>query len=373
MKENDEFRTLKEANAVSNDRLFKRKTVEEEKQEVRKKLSMTLLKQKKEKISFFDKLQTQLRQSGSDKDIFTLLKELVKISALIFFIIALFAIPFAFLGLQLTLFQLILYIVLVCALGFPSVYGLVFATYRISYQLKAFQRRLAVEQVIPDYLRLVAINHRSGLNLDAALLQSNRTAFGILSVEMERVIKQARVTGDLATALEDMGKRFDSKLITQTFKSIAISVRNGSNISQLLDDIVDNIQNMRLLRKELVANVQNYIIFILVAGLIIMPSMLALSAQMNTTISDIKQDFEGIDLSESQLSMLNIGEPGGATPQNYLIYVIFILTTNSLFVALLLSAIKYGNVKQNLGSIPTYIALSFAVYFIASYGLSLIF
>ena len=371
--ENEEYRELVEHNSAKEDEVFKRKTIEDEKQDVRKKLSMSLLKQKVQKSSFFDVLQTQLRQSGSEKEIFTLLKELVKISALFFFIIALIAIPYAYFTWSLSVFQMLLYTVLVCALGFPSIYGLVFVVYRISFQLKAFRRRLEVERVLPDYLRLVAINHRSGLNLDAALLQSNRKSFGLLAEEMERVIKQSRVSGDLAAALENLGKRFDSKLLTQTFKSLAISVRNGSNVSQLLDDMVDNIQNMRLLRKDLVANVQNYIIFILVSGLIIMPSMLALSAQMNDTISTIKQDFEGIDLSESQLSMLNLGDPGGASPQNYLIYVIFLLTTNSLFVALLLSAIKYGNVKQNIGSIPTYIALSFVVYFVASYGLSLIF
>ena len=229
-----------------------------------------------------------------------------------------------------------------------------------------------MERVLPEFLRLVATNYRSGLPLHKALTASNRPRFGIFSREIELIAKSTRVKGDLSKSLEIFGKKFDSKVLERAMNSISMSVRSGSNISELLEDIADNITKMRNMRLRLAANVKNYVIFIVVAGLIVAPLMFAMSYQMNLTIGDVKDriDTQRQDAAGQQSFFAGLSGKGGVEPGDFDWFAVFMILTNSVVSALVISMINYGNFQQGIPSIPFFIGLSVTIYFLGKIALS---
>ena len=90
-----------------------------------------------------------------------------------------------------------------------------------------------MEEVLPEYLRLVASNDRSGMPLDKSLLEANRPRFGILSKEIELIAKSTYVKGDLGKALQIFGRKFESKILERAMSNINEGIISGSSISKL--------------------------------------------------------------------------------------------------------------------------------------------
>lgn len=349
-------------------------STDEAKIEMRKRLNMAKpTHKKKEKLNFYEDLKIRLYKAGLDLQPSVVVKWIFY-ATLIILAITSFILAIVVYTNGIPTLLLLLYLLVWWIIGFAIIYSIAVIILRVILDYRTFKRTLEVEQVLPEFLRLVATNYRSGMPLDKSIAKSNRKRFGVFSREIELVAKVAKVKGDLARALLIFSKKFNSKILQRAVNNINLSIKSGSNISTLLDDISTNIIKMRNMRKSMAANVKNYIIFIIVAGVIIAPLMFSMSYQMNSTVGDIRAKFltqqEGtVTSTPSFITSQNMGE-GGISPQNYNIFAILIIITNSVVSSFLISIIRHGNFEQGMRYIPMFAIASIILYFIGKAAFS---
>jgi pilus assembly protein TadC len=363
-------RKYREPELVVDEFLLKNKSIDSQKNNIRKSLGMAVSKQKNKKYNFYRNLKVKLYKAGVEIEPELFVKKLMFFS-IVLLCVLIFTVGFLALINQVNWLTIILILIGSWFVGFAIIYYLLLLLSMAFLDYKSFKRNKEVEKVLPEYLRLVATNYRSGLPLDKALTASNRPRFGILSKEIEQVAKITRVKGDLIRALEIFGRKFDSKILERSMNSISLSVKSGSNISQLLDEIANNITKMRNIQASMAANVKNYVIFIIVAGIIIAPLMFAMSYQMNHTISQVK---EKLDVQTSGVSMgtISVQSGGGVNLQNFDIFAILMILTNCVISSMVISIIKYGNFQQGIKNIFIYAIISVSLYIIGKGILSTI-
>jgi pilus assembly protein TadC len=367
---NEKERDYIEPELVLDEFLLKDKSIESQKHAMRKELGMAVPKKKKKESNFYRNLKVKLYKAGVEVEPELYVKKLMLHSIIILCVLIFAGGIWAFL--QPFDWKIVVLVLLISwFLGFAIVYGLSLLVSHIYLNYKAFKRTKEVERVLPEYLRLVATNYRSGLPLDKAMIASNRPRFGILSKEIEQVAKSTRVKGNFAKSLEIFGKKFDSKVLERAMNSISISVKSGSNISELLDEIANNITKMRNMQASMAANVKNYVIFIIVAGIVIAPLMFAMSYQMNLTISGVKGK---LDVQTDRASMastpINIQPGGGVNISNFDVFAILMILTNCVVSSMVISMIKYGNMQQGLKNVFIYVLISISLYLIGKLILS---
>ena len=259
---------------------------------------------------------------------------------------------------------------LMLTLGYVLIFLVLWLMFLLMIDYLKFKRRLAVEEVLPEFLRLVAANHRAGLALDMSLWKANRPRFGILSDDINEVARNTYGSGDLIKPLEHFGSKYDSSLLKRVISNLVEGLKTGADISSLLDDVSNNVTTIKNTRRDLASEVENYMLFISMAVLIISPLMFGLTYKMTGLIESVKDT-----LSESLSgNVANMPEtpmnfeivPGKVEFGHYFnIFVYLMLGTNCTISVLLMSLVKYGNIKQELKKIPVYYVIAVTVYIIS--------
>ncbi|MFH1073130.1 MAG: type II secretion system F family protein [Nanoarchaeota archaeon] len=230
--------------------------------------------------------------------------------------------------------------------------------------LKIFNRTLALEAVLPDFLQLTSANISAGMPLDKALWFAVRPQFGILSHEIEEVAKATIAGEDLGQALRTFSNRYDSVMLKRTVNLLLEGLDAGGQMAELLNRIAINIQELRLMKREMAANVMTYVIFITFASVVAAPFLFALS----TTLANIIQKVvSGIDLGASSGSVgLSLNFNAKAVNINdFKFFSIAALAITCTFSASIINIIRKGNVKEGLKFIPIFVIIAIVLYFFA--------
>lgn len=146
------------------------------------------------------------------------------------------------------------------------------------------KRRKQVEMVLPDYLQLTAANIGAGMTIDRALWFAVRPRFGVLAKEIEDVAKRVITGEELARAMRVFADKYDSLVLKRSINLLLEGLDAGGRISELLEKISIDIQEQRILQKEMAANVMTYVIFILFASVLAAPVLFGLATQLITVI-----------------------------------------------------------------------------------------
>ncbi|MDO8481155.1 MAG: type II secretion system F family protein [Nanoarchaeota archaeon] len=265
----------------------------------------------------------------------------------------------------------VLYLIIITLVMFSLGYFLIFMVFWLLFLLildyLKFKRRAELEEILPEFLRLVSANHRAGLPLDVSLWKANRPRFGILSVEVDELARKTYATGDLMGPLEEFGRKYDSPLLMRVISNLIEGLKTGSDIASLLDDVSNNVRTIKNTRKELASEVENYMLFITITVLIISPLMFSLTSKMAELIEGVKSILlsSGTEQAASTVEMpfkitqSNVGKPF----QYYFDIFVYLMTaTSSVVSVLLMSTIKYGNIQSELKKIPVYFVISLVCY-----------
>ena len=259
--------------------------------------------------------------------------------------------------------------ILMLTLGYILIFLVLWLTFLLILDYLKFKRRLAVEEVLPEFLRLVAANHRAGLPLDMSLWKANKPRFGILCEEINEVARKTYGSGNLIRPLESFGTKYDSALLRRVVSNLVEGIKTGADISALLDDISNNVTTIKNTRKDLASEVENYMLFITIAVLIISPLMFGLTYKMTGLIEAVKNTLAeslggGQEMSLPQ-TPLNLESASQDFRYYFEVFVYLMIATNSIVSVLLMSFVKYGNVKQELKRIPVFYIVGLTVYLIS--------
>jgi Flp pilus assembly protein TadB len=244
---------------------------------------------------------------------------------------------------------------------------LLWLAYLFYLDMKIYNRTKEVEKVFPDFLELASSNISAGMPIDRALWYAVRPNFGVLAKEIEHVAKNTIAGEDLSVALMEFSKKYDSKVIQRSISLLLEGLAAGGELSELLNKIALNIEETRILKRDMAANVTTYVIFITFASIVAAPALLGLSTQLLAIISKITASISTQNSSSSAGFFSFSFSSSSVSVQNFKIFAYVMLTISSISAAAIVNIIQTGKVKDGIYRIPTFIAISLAIYFLSSY------
>jgi flagellar protein FlaJ len=131
--------------------------------------------------------------------------------------------------------------------------------------LGANGRAAKVEEVLPDFLALVASNIRAGLTPDRALIVSAREEFGPLTEAVDRAGKHSLTGKPIEQVITGMGEHINSNVLEKTIRLIVEGLQSGGDMPELLEKTALDIRKFRSVRREISSIILNYVLFIVAA------------------------------------------------------------------------------------------------------------
>lgn len=227
--------------------------------------------------------------------------------------------------------------------------------------MRIYQRRVGVEDVLPDFLQLTSANIRAGMPIDQALWHAIRPNFGVLAKEMEDVAKQTMSGTDLEEALYSFAAKYDSPLLQRSVSLLVEGLNAGGEIGELLDRISTNIQEAKIMKKEMSASVTTYAIFITFASIAAAPFLLALSSQLLMVIESI---ISSIEVPETTSTIAISVSSVSVTPSDFRIFAMVTLGITATLSACIVAIIKKGNIRAGARYIPIFVFTTILIYLI---------
>jgi archaellum biogenesis protein FlaJ (TadC family) len=200
--------------------------------------------------------------------------------------------------------------------------------------------------------------------VDKAMWYAVRPNFGVLAKEIEIVAKNTMAGEDLGKALRDFAKKYNSKVIFRSINLMLEGLASGGEMAGLLSKISLDIEETRILKKEMAANVTTYVIFITFATIAAAPFLFALSTQLLTIITKITSSMGTSSSSGSGFFTMSFSSDS-VKISDFKIFSYVTLAISAFASACIVSVIQKGRIKEGLSKIPVYIAISLLLYTIA--------
>jgi archaellum biogenesis protein FlaJ (TadC family) len=201
--------------------------------------------------------------------------------------------------------------------------------------------------------------------IDRALWYAVRPGFGVLAKEIETVAKNTMAGEDLSSALTNFANKYNSKIIQRSISLLLEGMAAGGELADLLNKVAMNIEETKLIKKEMASSVTTYVIFIIFATIIAAPVLFGLSTQLLEVIKAITGRL-GPTMSSSG-SMMGFSFSGDAIKtSDFRIFAYLMLSISAFSSACIISIIRKGRVKDGLAQIPVFIIVSLLIYTFAS-------
>tara|TARA_Y100000310_G_scaffold345853_1_gene471448 strand:+ start:30761 stop:31948 length:1188 start_codon:yes stop_codon:yes gene_type:complete len=260
---------------------------------------------------------------------------------------------------------ILLSILALWVLVFVVILFVLWVLFYLIVDLKIFKRKVDIEDVLPDYLQLTASNIKAGMTIDRALWYAVRPRFGVLAKEIEMVAKETMRGEDLKTALQKFANKYESVLLKRSVNLLIEGIQAGGEIGDLLNKIAINIQENKIMRREMAANVTTYVIFISFATIAAAPVLFALSGVLIKVISNLGSTLGSASTTGFALSFSG----SGIKLSDFRIFAVVSLVITSFFSSIIIATIKKGNAKLGFKYIPIFIAITITLFFAADFVL----
>ncbi len=250
--------------------------------------------------------------------------------------------------------------------AFMALFALAFALLQVFVYawlvLAADGKAKFTESVLPDALQLMAMNLKAGMTTDRALLVSARPEFGPLEQELSKAGKQILSGKEIKYALLEIPERIKSQTLDRTIRLIVQGIESGGELSELLEQTAEDIQNTKLIHQEVQANVLMYAIFIFFAAGIGAPMLFGISTYLVEVLS---RQMAQISTPDAMLTGINIARGRiSVSPQFLTMFALAALTVTSVFGSLIIGAVNKGESKQGAKYIPVLLFVSVSVFFL---------
>jgi flagellar protein FlaJ len=233
--------------------------------------------------------------------------------------------------------------------------------------IAADNRTKVVEELLPDMLRLLAANIRSGLTIDKALLVSARPEFGPLERELKIASKETLSGVTIDTALFKICDTFNSKILKRSVELLSEGLKRGGDLAKLLEGLSDDIRQVKILKKDINAMVMMYVIFIFFAAGIGAPLLYSVSGFLVNTMGKIGTAINLEEALPAVSGSIPMGVPKLSVidPQFLDTYSLISLGVTAVFGGLLIGLVQEGTERAGLRFIPILLVISILIYFVS--------
>ncbi len=258
---------------------------------------------------------------------------LVLIIVLMIFILIISMVLFLFLNISL-LFSLMLTIMV------PILFS--------SYVYYKNEKRLEqIELDLPDYLRQLSALIKVGYGIESAFNELSKTMHNSLNDEIKRALLETSFGKPFNESLMDIAYRNNSENLKHTFQIIIYSKESGGNISDILDSISNDLNDIIMLRKERKASVMMSVMFLLISSIIATPFALGMIRLYSEYIGLMGR----MNPLEAVIPIASMG------------YVLI----QSVLVSLLIGIVLYSNSKKGIKYILVIVPFSLIVYYCSQF------
>jgi pilus assembly protein TadC len=248
--------------------------------------------------------------------------------------------------------------------------GLVTILRGLSIYYAIERRRSAVEEILPDFLLLVAGNIRAGMTSFSAFKSSTRPEFGALAEEVRTVTARSLGTGSFGNALTVISENIRSKSLSESVRFFLQAVRSGGKVAQILENTSTDLRRTQDLKKELESGTRTYVIFVAFVMVIATPLLMAVSVSFVELITRIQSQS---GLSAAGVETAGLGFLGGnltisAAFLEGMAYILLI--GNALLAGLFMGTIGGGKPLLGMRYTPFMFIASVLVFWVAKGVLS---
>ncbi|MBN2423191.1 type II secretion system F family protein [Candidatus Woesearchaeota archaeon] len=229
------------------------------------------------------------------------------------------------------------------------------------YEIKLFKRKEKIEKVLPDFLGEVAVNLRAGMTFDKALWNSVEPEYDVLAKEIEIVAKKVMSGKDTEDALREFSSKYKSPILRESIDLIIVGLRSGGEISDLIERVVDTVKQASFLKKELVANIMSYVIFISMISLFIAPTLYALSYNLMLIIQDLGTKLTSSGATGMVSGLSTFGQVV-ISRKDFVDYSRWCIVIISVTTSLIIADLREGSIKGSIKYVFIFIGISLIVY-----------
>ncbi|MCX6774313.1 MAG: type II secretion system F family protein [Candidatus Micrarchaeota archaeon] len=264
----------------------------------------------------------------------------------------------------------------------PTAYSLVagilaFAAAQIIayiYLLLAAQSRAAkVEEILPDFLSLMASNIRSGLTPDKALVVSVQEEFGPLAVEIERAGKSSLTGKPINEVLLGIVEHIDSDALRKTIYLIVEGLQSGGDIVELLEKTAQDMRKSSSLKRETSSIILNYVLFIIAAISLGAPLLYGVSTFLVDIMLKIKQKLAVTGGEEAKSAMSGqVGIFKGQlqlTSDAVALFAVASIVITVFFGCMAVGVMHSGKKLDGIKYFPLLLAVALGILFAIRWGL----
>lgn len=255
---------------------------------------------------------------------------------------------------------------LVLVISFISVYLATMALISSYVLMKAEDRRNKLEAVLPDFLSLVASNIKAGMTLDQAMWYSAKPEFGLLSVEVRSRIKSSFSGQSLASTLDQLGDRFDSRVFKRTLLLLKQASATGGELTTVLERTTEDVRNNLIMKKEIAASLVLYEIFVMFAAVVGAPFLFAVAAKLIEVFERMGPGGSIPSNVGGPFSMFSTFKFSGPTisSADFFWFSIPMIFVTALISSFIVSVIRSGSKSQGMKYFPFVLAAAYFIYWI---------
>lgn len=256
------------------------------------------------------------------------------------------------------------------ALDAPGLAGAVFLSAFLLSEAAAYilviylgyARLKAIEELLPDFLSLMASNIRSGLTPDRAMLMSARKEFGPLSKVVDKAAKEAMTGTPIDKALLEMTESARSEIFTKSIRLIVEGIRSGGELHELLENTSLDMRRFSYLRKEVASTVLVYELFMFSASAFGAPVLYGVTNFLLAVMSSLRSKMS-FDPSALGNSMMVGSNDIQLDPAAVYVFSLLAISTTVLFSCLASGIITKGKPIAGAKYFPPLIIIAFIVFF----------
>ena len=253
---------------------------------------------------------------------------------------------------------------------FVSFFAIIAGSY-LYLKMKSEAKGKEVEKVLPDALRLIASNMKSGLTTEKALFVAGRPEFGPLQIELMNASKKIASGEKVEYALKGMADNINSPVFKKTMWLISQGIKSGGQIADLLFQLSDDLKNQGALDDEISSNISIYILLILFAAIAGAPLLFGISSfiveiltkQMALTAT---ADISSVPVTGNMSAIKGFLDKGSGetlAPDFIMNFSMIMLIFTTVFSALTIGVINNGKETAGLKYVLPMIIGAFLLFF----------
>jgi hypothetical protein len=167
-----------------------------------------------------------------------------------------------------------------------------------------------------------------------------------------------------------MNSKMNSRLFFKTTNLIVEGINSGGNLSNLIDNVVEDMREMALLRREIKAGVTMYALILIIATCIGAPALFGVALYEVETL----QSFVSIIPANEGNTYTGLGVSSNSVDLNMLkIIIIISLIVNNVFGALMIGLLENEKAKEGVKLIPVFLIITLSIFFAVNYLVKLFF